>query len=135
MHHSSELSSVVDTLLQEFTGLDFTLTFCIINLIDGDDLSNTVWAANPETGKDAESYYMKFEDYDFHRAMWDAWKAQDKRFVYVLEGEEKKIYDEYSIPKQNSDDSPNMFRRLIKVWKDTWQGLHFSSIVDFRQSV
>ncbi|HAZ25834.1 MAG TPA: hypothetical protein DCY95_15630, partial [Algoriphagus sp.] len=68
MHHSSELSSVVDTLLQEFTGLDFTLTFCIINLIDGDDLSNTVWAANPETGKDAESYYMKFEDYDFHRA-------------------------------------------------------------------
>ncbi|HCX75102.1 MAG TPA: hypothetical protein DHU93_06515, partial [Algoriphagus sp.] len=62
---------------------------------DGDDLSNTVWAANPETGKDAESYYMKFEDYDFHRAMWDAWKAQDKRFVYVLEGEEKKIYDEY----------------------------------------
>ena len=95
MHHSSELSSVVDTLLQEFTGLDFTLTFCIINLIDGDDLSNTVWAANPETGKDAESYYMKFEDYDFHRAMWDAWKAQDKRFVYVLEGEEKKIYDEY----------------------------------------
>ena len=95
MHHSSELSSVVDTLLQEFTGLDFSLTFCIINLIDGDDLSNTVWAANPETGKDAESYYMKFEDYDFHRAMWDAWKAQDKRFVYVLEGEEKKIYDEY----------------------------------------
>ncbi|WP_144607413.1 ATP-binding protein [Algoriphagus algorifonticola] len=95
MHHSSELSSVVDALLQEFTGLDFTLTFCIINLIDGDDLSNTVWAANPETGKDAESYYMKFEDYDFHRAMWNAWKAQDKRFVYVLEGEEKKIYDEY----------------------------------------
>jgi signal transduction histidine kinase len=95
MHHSSELSSVVDTLLQEFTGLDFTLTFCIINLIDGDDLSNTVWAANPETGKDAESYYMKFEDYDFHRAMWNAWKARDKRFVYVLEGEEKKIYDEY----------------------------------------
>ena len=95
MHHSSELSAVVDTLLQEFTQLEFTLTFCIINLIDGDDQSNTVWAANPETGKDAESYYMKFEDYDFHRAMWNAWKAQDKRFVYTLEGEEKKIYDEY----------------------------------------
>ncbi|RAI94852.1 ATP-binding protein [Algoriphagus yeomjeoni] len=95
MHHSSELSTVVDTLLQEFTKLEFTLTFCIINLIDGDDLSNTVWAANPETGKDAESYYMKFEDYDFHRAMWSAWKSQDKRFVYTLEGEEKKIYDEY----------------------------------------
>ncbi len=95
MHHSSELSAVVDTLLQEFTRLEFNLTFCIINLINGDDRSNTVWAANPETGKYAESYYMKFEDYDFHRAMWNAWKAQDKRFVYTLEGEEKKTYDEY----------------------------------------
>jgi signal transduction histidine kinase/DNA-directed RNA polymerase subunit N (RpoN/RPB10) len=95
MHHSSELSSVVDTLLREFTGLEFTLTFCIINLIDEQDMSNTVWAANPETGKDPESYYMKFEDYPFHHAMWDAWKAQKKRFVYTIEGKEKKIYDEY----------------------------------------
>jgi signal transduction histidine kinase len=95
MHHSSELSAVVDTLLREFTNLEFTLTFCIINLIDEQDMSNTVWAANPETGKDPESYYMKFEDYPFHHAMWNAWKAQEKRFVYTIEGEEKKIYDEY----------------------------------------
>ncbi|PTX44368.1 phospho-acceptor domain-containing protein [Christiangramia gaetbulicola] len=95
MHHSSELSSVVDKLLKEFTDLEFTLTFCIINLINEKDRSNTVWAANPETGKDAESYYMKFENYPFHHAMWDAWKAQKKRFIYTLEGEEKKIYDEY----------------------------------------
>ncbi|WP_194973322.1 ATP-binding protein [Aquiflexum lacus] len=95
MHHSSELSAVVDTLLKEFTNLEFTLTFCIINLIDEQDMSNTVWAANPEEGKDPESYYMKFEDYPFHHAMWDAWKAQKKRFVYTIEGEEKKIYDQY----------------------------------------
>ncbi|TRO64164.1 ATP-binding protein [Christiangramia sabulilitoris] len=95
MHHSSELSTVVDKLLKEFTDLEFTLTFCIINLIDEKDRSNTVWAANPETGKDAESYYMKFEDYPFHHAMWDAWKAQKKRFIYTLEGEEKRKYDEY----------------------------------------
>jgi SnoaL-like domain len=95
MHHSSELSAVVDTLLREFTNLEFTLTFCIINLINEDDKSNTVWAANPEEGKDPESYYMKFEDYPFHHAMWKAWKAQDKRFVYTIEGEEKRIYDQY----------------------------------------
>ncbi len=116
MHHSSELSTVVDTLLQEFTKLEFSLTFCIINLINGDDLSNTVWAANPETGKDAESYYMKFEDYDFHRAMWNAWKAQDKRFVYTLEGEEKKIYDEYLY-------SQTEFRRFPKHVQDANKAL------------
>ncbi|MEQ1798615.1 MAG: ATP-binding protein [Lacibacter sp.] len=107
MHHSSELSAVVDTLLREFTNLEFTLTFCIINLIDEQDRSNTVWAANPETGKDPESYYMKFEDYPFHHAMWNAWKEQKKNFIYTIEGEEKKIYDEYLYSKTE-------FRRFSK---------------------
>ena len=95
MHHSSELSAVVNTLLREFTNLEFTLTFCIINLINEKDRSNTVWAANPEAGNQPESYYMKFEDYPFHHAMWDAWKDQQKKFIYTIEGEEKRIYDEY----------------------------------------
>ena len=130
MHHSSELSSVVDTLLREFTNLEFTLTFCIINLIDEQDRSNTVWAANPETGKDPESYYMKFEDYPFHHAMWDAWKEQKKHFIYTIEGEEKKIYDEYLFTKTEFRRFPNMFRKGIKPLKGMWQALHSSSIAD-----
>jgi signal transduction histidine kinase/ketosteroid isomerase-like protein len=116
MHHSSELSFVVDTLHHEFTNLEFTLTFCIINLINEKDRSNTVWAAHPETGKDPESYYMKFEDYPFHHAMWDAWKAQKKRFVYTMEGEEKTIYDEYLY-------SDTEFRRFPKHIQDTNKAL------------
>ncbi|MFZ9388315.1 MAG: ATP-binding protein [Chitinophagaceae bacterium] len=116
MHHSSELSSVVDTLLREFTNLEFSLTFCIINLIDEQDRSNTVWAANPETGKDPESYYMKFEDYPFHHAMWDAWKSQKKHFIYTIEGEEKKIYDEYLFTKTE-------FRRFPKHVQDANKAL------------
>ncbi len=116
MHHSSELSAVVDTLMREFTNLEFTLTFCIINLINEQEMSNTVWAANPETGKDPESYYMRFEDYPFHHAMWDGWKAQKKRFVYTLEGEEKKIYDEYLY-------SETEFRRFPKHVQDANKAL------------
>jgi len=95
MHHSNELSVLVDALFKELTTLDFALTFCIINVINEADRTNTVWAANPETGKDPESYHMKFEDYKFHHAMWKAWKARKTRWVYTLEGREKKIYDEY----------------------------------------
>jgi signal transduction histidine kinase len=116
MHHSSELSAVVDTLLREFTNLEFSLTFCIINLINEQDKSNTVWAANPETGKPPESYYMKFEDYPFHHAMWDAWKAQKKNFIYTIEGEEKKIYDEYLYTKTE-------FRRFPKHVQDANKSL------------
>jgi hypothetical protein len=54
-----------------------------------------VWAASPETGKPPESYYMKFEDYPFHHAMMKGYKERNPKFIHVIEGEEKKIYDEY----------------------------------------
>ena len=125
MHHSSELSAVVDTLLREFTNLEFTLTFCIINLIDEQDRSNTVWAANPETGKDPESYYMKFEDYPFHHAMWDAWKEQKKHFIYTIEGEEKKIYDEYLYTRTEFRRFPKHVQEANKALKRYVAGFTF----------
>jgi signal transduction histidine kinase len=125
MHHSSELSAVVDTLLREFTNLEFTLTFCIINLINEQDRSNTVWAANPETGKPPESYYMKFEDYPFHHAMWDAWKAQKKNFIYTIEGEEKKIYDEYLYTKTEFRRFPKHVQEANKSLKRYVAGFTF----------
>ncbi|MGB5007891.1 MAG: ATP-binding protein [Ferruginibacter sp.] len=125
MHHSSELSSVVETLLREFTNLEFTLTFCIINLIDEQDRSNTVWAANPETGKDPESYYMKFEDYPFHHAMWKAWKEQQKNFIYTIEGEEKKIYDEYLYTETEFRRFPKHVQEANKALKRYVAGFTF----------
>ena len=99
MQHSNELSDLVATVLQELTVLDFSLSFCIINIYNEPDQSNTVWAANPDEGKAPESYYMKFEDYPFHNAMMREWKAQTPKFVYVIEGEEKEIYDDYLYEK------------------------------------
>ncbi|NNK19409.1 MAG: SnoaL-like domain-containing protein, partial [Maribacter sp.] len=95
MQHSDELSDLVATVFNELTKLDFALTWCIINIINEADQSNMVWATNPEGGTVPESYYMKFEDYPYHHAMMKAWKAQKSKFVYTLEGKEKKIYDDY----------------------------------------
>jgi signal transduction histidine kinase len=95
MQDSGELAELVDTLIQELTKLDFSLAMCIINIIDEDNRSNNVWATNPETGKDPEMYYMKFEDYAYHHGMWKAWKAKKASWIYTIEGEEKKVYDEY----------------------------------------
>ncbi|MDX5586414.1 MAG: ATP-binding protein [Aureibaculum sp.] len=95
MQHSNELSDLVATVLNELTKLDFSLTWCIINIINEAEQSNMVWATNPEGGKEPESYYMKFEDYPFHHAMMKAWKAQKSKFVYTIEGKEKKTYDDY----------------------------------------
>jgi signal transduction histidine kinase len=95
MQRSSELSDLVDTVFQELTKLDFALNWCIINIIDAPGLCNTVWAANVDTGKPPESYHMLFEDYPFHDAMMQGYLDRASRFIYTLEGEEKKVYDEY----------------------------------------
>ncbi|HEV8272532.1 MAG TPA: tetratricopeptide repeat protein, partial [Chitinophagaceae bacterium] len=95
MQKSDELSELVDTVFKELTKLDFALAWCIINIIDGPSLSNTVWAANPDIHKAPDSYHMKFEDYPFHDAMMKGYKEKKTKYIYVLEGEEKKVYDEY----------------------------------------
>ncbi|MFZ1321062.1 MAG: ATP-binding protein [Ignavibacteria bacterium] len=95
MQSSDELSELVDAVFKELTKLDFALNWCIINIIDEPTLSNTVWAANPEIDKAPESYHMKFEDYPFHDAMMKGWKEKNPKCVYVIEGQEKKEYDEY----------------------------------------
>jgi signal transduction histidine kinase/DNA-directed RNA polymerase subunit N (RpoN/RPB10) len=95
MQHSDELSELVDTVFKELTKLDFALTWCIINIIDESSMSNTVWAANPDINKPPESYHMLFEDYPFHHAMMKGWKERKTKYVYTLEGSEKKIYDDY----------------------------------------
>ncbi len=116
MQNSDELSDLVATLLNELTKLDFSLTFCIINIYNEANLSNTVWAANPEEGKAPESYYMKFEDYPFHHAMMREWKAQTPKFEYIMEGEEKEIYDAYLF-------TDTEFRRFPKEVQDANRAL------------
>ncbi|MES1223485.1 MAG: hypothetical protein ABUT20_48770, partial [Bacteroidota bacterium] len=95
MQKSDELSELVDTVFKELTKLDFALTWCIINIIDESSLTNTAWAANPDIDRTPDSYHMKFEGYPFHHAMMNGWKERKVKYVYVLEGIEKKVYDEY----------------------------------------
>ncbi len=95
MQRSDELAELVDTVFKELTKLDMSLTWCMINIIHESSLSNTVWTVNAASGRIPESFNMKFEDYPFHHAMMKGWKERQTKYVYVLEGEEKKVYDEY----------------------------------------
>ncbi len=99
MQKSEELSELVDTVFKELTKLDFALNWCIINIIDEPTLTNMVWAANPETNKQPESYLMKFEDYPFHNDMMKGYQERKPKHVYIIEGKEKKEYDDYLFSK------------------------------------
>ena len=131
MQKSDELAELVDTVFKELTKLDFALTWCIINIMDEPSLTNMVWAANPETNKPPESYLMKFEDYPFHHSMLKGYQERKTKHVYVLEGKEKKIYDEYlfnetewrRVPKEAQTASRAMKRYVATFTFSNFGGL------------
>ena len=131
MQNSKELSELVDTVFKELTKLDFALTWCIINIIDESSMTNSVWAANPDIDIMPENYHMKFEDYPFHDAMFKGWKERDTKFVYVIEGREKLIYDDYlfsetefrKVPKEAQEASRAMKRYVATFSFSNFGGL------------
>ncbi|MBK8299967.1 MAG: nuclear transport factor 2 family protein [Chitinophagaceae bacterium] len=127
MQHSDELSDLVDTVFKELTKLDFAINMCIINIIDESTLSNMVWGANPDTGKPPASYYMKFEDYPFHHAMMKGYQERASKFIYVIEGEEKKIYDEYLFTETEFSKMPLEAQAASKALKKYVASFTFSN--------
>ncbi len=116
MQNSSELSDLVDTVFTELSKLDFGLQACIINIIDVDHLLNTVWMKSPDVGHIPDSYLLKFEDYPFHHAMMDGYLKRETKFIYAIEGDEKKKYDKYLF--NNTE-----FKKISKEAKDSFIAL------------
>jgi len=116
MQDSSELSDLVDTVFKELSKLDFALQACIINILDADNLSNTVWMKSPDIGNTPDSYLLKFEDYPFHHAMMDAYLKRETKFIYVIEEAEKREYDKYLF-------SETEFRKISSKAKDSFIAL------------
>ena len=116
MQDSSELSDLVDTVFKELAILDFALQACIINLIDIENLCNTVWMKSPDVGNVPDSYLMKFEDYPFHDAMKEGYLKRDAKFIYTIQGTEKKKYDKYLFKDTE-------FRKISEEAQDSFTSL------------
>ena len=127
MQTSDELSALVDTVFKELTKLDFALSWCMINIIDESSMSNTVWGANPEIGKEPESYHMIFEDYRFHHEMFIAWKEKQAKWVFVLKDAEKEVYDEYLFNKTEFRKVPEEVQKLMRASKQYVASFTFSN--------
>ncbi len=127
MQNSDELSELVDTVFKELTKLDLALSWCMINIIDEPTMSNTVWGANPEIGKAPESYHMLFEDYRFHHEMFRAWKEKKDKWVFVLKGAEKEIYDAYLFNETEFRRVPEAVQKEMRATKQYVASFTFSN--------
>ena len=94
MQNSDELSELVAVLFEELTKLNLILYRCIIWIFNPDTSAAKIWMANSEDKENAESYFIKKLDHPYYDAILKGWKEKKSKWVYELQGNDKKTIDE-----------------------------------------
>ncbi len=94
MQNSDELADLVATVFRELNRLEFALTSCIIWINNPEFLTAEMWVASTEMNKPPEPYYIKPFRHPYFKSIIDAWKQKNKKWVYEMNGEEKKIFQQ-----------------------------------------
>ncbi|NER09704.1 His Kinase A (phospho-acceptor) domain-containing protein [Muriicola jejuensis] len=95
MQNSEELKELIGTVFGELIKLDLKLTRCAIWVFNKGELSARLWLANSEDPLKPGSYFLPYHQHEAYLAIVDAWKQKKLKWVYNLEGSNKKTWDEY----------------------------------------
>jgi len=113
MQKSEELAELVDTVFKELTKLDFALTRCILWIMDVEALSARTWMSNPEMDKTPNSFYIKYPDHSYYKAVHKAWKERNPKWVYELKGKEKKSLDNLVFNDTEASELPDEVKTVM----------------------
>jgi signal transduction histidine kinase len=127
MQTSNELADLVSTVLNELKKLDFALSWCLITIIDYDAWCCRVWMANPNVNQLPQSYLLQFADYPFQKAIMQAWKERQSKWVYELKGDEKKAIDEYMFTKTEYSKLPKVAQDNVRSLDPAYFSFSFSN--------
>ncbi len=94
MQNSDELADLVATVFTELNRLEFALTSCIIWINNPELLSAEMWVASTEMNKPPEPYYIKPFRHPYFKSVIDAWQKKNKKWVYEMNGAEKKTFQQ-----------------------------------------
>jgi signal transduction histidine kinase len=94
MQNSDELAELVATVFKELNRLEFALTGCIIWINNQELLTAEMWVASTEMNKPPDPYYIKPFRHPYFKSVLNAWKEKNKKWVYEMNSEEKKIFQQ-----------------------------------------
>src|SRR5829696_8540864 len=95
MQTSDELVALIDTVQKELTRLEFSLNNCIFWIMQEEPQGATWWVGPVQKTSLPQSYWVPFQDLPLFQAAFQAWKERMPKWVYTLEGENKKKTDQY----------------------------------------
>ncbi|MEJ8841766.1 ATP-binding protein [Lacibacter sp. H375] len=119
MYNSKELSNLVALLFEELTKLDLILFRCIIWIFDPKTLTARLWMANAEDKHNAESYFIKRLKHPYYDAIINGWKERTHKWVYELQGDEKKTIDHLLLNETELSRLPKAVKKGILTSKHT----------------
>ncbi|MCW3114034.1 MAG: hypothetical protein JWR18_2430, partial [Segetibacter sp.] len=95
MQKSEELKELIGTVFTELTKLDIVLTRCLIMIYNTGTNGSTWWMANAEAPSDPIGLYIKNHEHKPYLAYINAWRQREYKWQYILEGEDKKEWDDF----------------------------------------
>ncbi len=95
MQNSHDLNALISHLFEESTRLDLILDRCLVMLVDPKTLNTTWVLSNPETPKEPSNHLVQYHEHRPYLAYLDAWEKRTEKWQYILEGDEKRKWDQF----------------------------------------
>jgi len=95
MQKSDELNALIAAVYDELTRLNVSLDRCFIMIFDPETLAATWWMGSREGSAIQQGFYVKYHDHLPHLAYLSAWQKRLEKWQYLLQGQEKKEWDEF----------------------------------------
>ncbi|HJS56158.1 MAG TPA: hypothetical protein VJ765_16520, partial [Chitinophagaceae bacterium] len=95
MQSSDELRELIGTVFTELTKLDLVLTRCVIWILDKETKAAKWWMANSEDPGNPAGFYIHYHESLPYQSFLSEWEKQTVKWVYDLNGQEKKDWDDF----------------------------------------
>ncbi len=95
MQKSDELNELIKILLGELTDLEISLDRCLIMTYDPQTLGSTWWMASRDDFSYKTGLLVPYHTNPPQLAYIKGWQERQKKWTYLLEGNEKKEWDEF----------------------------------------
>jgi signal transduction histidine kinase len=117
MQNSTDLTALISHVFNEATKLDLVLDRAIITIVDPKTLDTTWVLSNPETPEEPSIHTVQYHEHTPNLVFLDGWKKRLQRLDYILEGNDKKKWDQFLFYKTGLSRLPEPVKKGMMSFK------------------
>jgi hypothetical protein len=127
MQASGELATVVKAMYIELKKLDESLNRCFIMIFDEQTEGVTWWMAGDDEALTEQAYRIPYSNHQPQLAYLKGWKERQEKWLYIMEGNEKKEWDAFLFNETELSSLPADAIQLMRSFKKIYLSASFNS--------